>query len=127
MLYRYELEFDGERQEIGFLQGMCELDLDDETSDELTRRLDSFLPFPSIPMKSTRSFFTEEGIKFFHDDIVNIINEYERQGVFDVTVGLLSETNLKDDDILYSDNFQIVVKDHIMEVVQWEKNMNQKS
>lgn len=127
MLYRYELEFDGERQEIGFLQGMCELDLDDETSDELTRRLDSFLLFPSIPMKSTRSFFTEEGMKFFHNDIVNIINEYERQGVFAVTVGLLSETNLKDDDILYSDNFQIVVKDHIMEVVQWEKNMNQKS
>ena len=127
MLYRYELEFQGELQDVGFLQGMCELDLDDETSDCLTSRFDTFLPLPPIPIRNTRSFFTEKGNEYFHKDIMNIVNEFHRQGAFNVVVGLLSETELNGEDIVYSDEFQIIVKEHIMERVQWKKCMNQKS
>lgn len=113
MLYRYELSFFGARQNIGIFHGMNDnLDLDEETESALMYEVDNFLPFPNVADGCRfKSYFTEEGNARFYDAIQNLISVYENDSIFDVDCVTISESSLKQEDIVYSDYYQVCVKD----------------
>lgn len=121
-LYRYELAFNGELQDIGFLQGMYELGLDDGRADDLVRNFDTLMKIPSgVFCPNARSFFTEKGIDVSREDISRLVSAYREHGLFQVAVGTLQEVMLDVDDILYSDDYQAIIRQDAMKGrIRWE-------
>ena len=114
MYHRFELFIDGEKQDIGLLMGVSELDLyDDEMLDNLTSNFEKFLPIPSYyktnveEKKYVRAYFTEKGMDFFKEDIFRLVDAFEEQGLFDVREFLIEEDEAN---IVYKDEFQVLVK-----------------
>lgn len=72
-LVRFELAFDGEPQEVGFLQGLCDAGLPQVTA-ELLYALFSSLPAPKIESDCGVEFwFRPAGIEKYRDAINKII------------------------------------------------------
>ncbi len=70
--YRFELAFNGEPQDVGFLQGLDEVGFDDEYLDALYALFDS-LPVP--PFNASRMvthWFTEKGLAEFWSAIAQV-------------------------------------------------------
>jgi hypothetical protein len=109
MYTRYELYLDGEPQEVGFIVGLNELDLDRETQLELIAELDRDLPYPHIPVECWKnhplSYFTQYGTEFFAKVIQRLLNKYADDGFFDV---VKIETDLSDKTIVYEDEYQVI-------------------
>ncbi|MDE5830336.1 MAG: hypothetical protein K2H53_01190, partial [Clostridia bacterium] len=105
---RYELYIDDEAQDVGIFQGICELDLDDDTSDAYVQPFDDLLEIPTCVCigQQTSSWFTEEGEKQFLDAINRIVNLYDESGLFEVH-RLTCDTL---EDIVYQDKYQVLVK-----------------
>lgn len=109
MYIRYELYVDGEPQGVGFLQGLSELDKDDEYLDCLTKPFDENLKLPQSVFaehKLTESWFTEEGYQKFKAAVANIQQAYDDTGLFEMKC--LTAESL--DNIVYQDEFQVICK-----------------
>lgn len=112
MLYRYELSVDGKKQDIGFLMGLS--GIDNPKTKKLIQNFDKHLPFPPIKQNTdTKSFFTEEGIRFFKTDINRIIKFYHNHGLYDIDIITLDEKNLRDENVIYKDKFQTIIKNYL--------------
>lgn len=118
--YRFTLAFDGEPQEVGFLQGLSEVGLPDEVLIALYKPFDTKLKVPVLTVFQDENcvrgefWFTEAGVRLFAQDIENIlqaISPYNWQilcGVLDSSVRG-SEDDAIDlmQDYLYQDEYQI--------------------
>lgn len=107
MYIRYELYIDDEPQEIGFLQGISELDMDDETIAPYMSLFDHELIIPVHILEEnrhTKSWFTEAGEQKFLADIKALCNLYESQGLFHVK--RISSHEIEN--IIYADCFQVL-------------------
>lgn len=108
MFIRYELYIDDESQDVGIFQGICELDLDDDTSDSYVKPFDDVLEIPTQVFigQQTCSWFTEKGEQQFLEAINRIVDLYEETGLFEAR-RLVCDTL---DDIVYQDEYQVLVK-----------------
>lgn len=113
MLYRYELTCDGERQDVGFMTGLSELETNGRNYDHL---LDAFrgLPVPRLPPGRYLSFFTEKGMDAFKDGIKELIDAYYDDGLFEVMECIIDTELLSADDVVYEDDFQAAVKESVV-------------
>jgi hypothetical protein len=113
---RYELSFFGERQNIGFIQGLKEQGIPDNTIDELIKVFDAELsipPFHNFTFDRTQeypaSFFTVKGEEKFKDVIRKIITFIESlQNGWEVEK-IEMDLNLEDERILYIDEYQAII------------------
>lgn len=110
MLFRYELGLNGESIGVGILMGISELDgLDDDQLENLTKDFDECLPIPSnnvYVVEKSKSYFTQNGINTFKNSIEKLNTIYISQG-FDI---LESNISMPYQDVLYQDEFQVVLK-----------------
>ena len=103
LLYRYEFVKDDYR--IGFLTGLDDFFTDDEIL-AACWVFEKDLPNPCISMSNTKSYFTEKGNRKFRKKIREIQKLAESKNIiFDTIIKDSSEVV----DILYSDNYQVVV------------------
>ena len=118
MLYRYELSLDGEKQDVGFMVGISEIDgLEEGEMEELTNAFDKTLPFPTFyrscinkeKRNNTKAFFTKFGNSFFKNDINKLIGVFKERSCFDVDLILLDETK-EQLNIVYMDEYQCLVE-----------------
>lgn len=110
MYYRYELYVGDEYQGIGFLQGLSELWLDEDYEESL---LNMFIKMkiPSFYMGNklkTKAYFTERGKRVFQKAIQKVIDVFNENGMFEVREKI---DDFKEDEILYEDEYQIIVED----------------
>ena len=109
MYTRYELYLDGEPQDVGFMVGLNELDLDYEIQDYIMEDFNANLPFPKISEKHQKqiplAYFTEKGLERFQKSIQQLLDVYETYNFFDV---VKIEESLFDKTIIYEDQYQVV-------------------
>lgn len=109
MYTRYELYLDGEPQNVGFIVGLQELDLDEDIVYNLIEDFDTYLPFPHIDKKYWKqtplAYFTEKGLEQFHIAIQRLLDIYETSNFFDV---VKLESTLSDKTIVYEDEYQVI-------------------
>lgn len=113
-LIRYELDFFGEPQEVGFIQGLKDQGLNNKIIDDLICTFDKELAIPNYSeFKSKKgkyiaSFFTEAGLIKFKKSINKIISFINQQeNGFSV---IKKAIKLKDTEhILYKDENQILI------------------
>ena len=115
-LYRFELAFLGEPQGIGFLVGLRDTGITEETIDALIKEFDDKLPLPHYEELNYNksvgypaSYFTEKGKEVFYPTISTIINHVQSLDNEWEVIEEMIEVN----DTLYEDEFQsIVLKAH---------------
>ena len=101
-LYRFELAFEGEPQDVGFLQGLDDVGLWPELTEELYALFDG-LPIRELETEERIScWFTEAGLERFGDAIDRIIDEISGAGW--QLIGASIRANLTD--ALYRDEYQ---------------------
>lgn len=102
-LYRFELAFDGECQDVGLFDGIYETGLDQAHAERL---LDAFadLPIPDVT-ESSEFWFTEAGVLKFKDRVADIVAAVEPHG-WSVVTRVRTGTPER---ILYSDDYQVAV------------------
>ena len=109
MYTRFELYLDGEPQEVGFIVGLNELDLDYEIQDFIMEDFNENLPFPEISEEQWKhtplAYFTEKGLERFKKSIQQLLDVYETYNFFDV---VKLETSLSDKTIIYEDAYQVI-------------------
>ena len=109
MYTRYELYLDGEPQEVGFIVGLNELDLDLDVQDFVMEDFNENLPIPHIDEKYWKqtplAYFTEKGLERFRQSIQRLLDMYENYNFFDV---VKLETSLSDKTIVYEDEYQVI-------------------
>ena len=109
MYTRYELYLDGEPQEVGFIVGLNELDLDLDVQDFVMEDFNENLPFPKISdddwSHTPLAYFTEKGLERFRKSIQQLLDIYENYGFFDV---VKLESSLSDKTIIYEDAYQVI-------------------
>ena len=111
MIYtRFELTYNGQPENIGFLYGLSEVISDEEQIEELTERFEKDLKMHNailnkhdLKENETASFFTEKGIKYFKKDIENIIEAIREKG-WDVKTETINKKPF-----LYEDEYQVVI------------------
>ena len=109
MYTRYELYLDGEPQEVGFIVGLNELDLDDDILDSTMEDFNENLPFPKISDEQWHhtplAYFTEKGVERFKVSIQRLLELYENYNFFEV---VKLESTLSDKTIIYEDAYQVI-------------------
>ena len=104
--YRYELLFDGENQDVGFLVGLPDTGLSEAEVCDLTAHFDNELPIPDLFLNHpvhTKSYFTEAGNMIFLPSIHRIMQALPEP--WSVCRIVVPEVKSK---ILYRDYFQII-------------------
>lgn len=111
---RYELSVEGALQDVGFLVGLNDCDLQQEEIDALLENFNKHLnivDFKSLNIidKSAKFYFTEDGDKKFKEDIEKIKMKIESLGLFKIEriEVFLSPT---DEKIFYEDKYQCLIK-----------------
>lgn len=112
--FRCEIYFDGEKQEVGFMQGLDDFSSDEDAISSLLEKFDKYLPIPDLfttRRKNTKglhllSFFTEEGYHFFKNEIIALIDYWENNLLCEVKL-MACEFPLEN--VLYQDPYQFVV------------------
>lgn len=109
MYTRYELYLDGEPQEVGFIVGLNELDLDLDVQDFIMEDFNDNLPFPKISDEDWKNtplaYFTEKGLERFKVSIQRLLELYENYNFFEV---VKLESTLSDKTIIYEDAYQVI-------------------
>lgn len=113
---RYDITNDltGSGCPIGIIMALnCfQFDFDEqELVDEITEDFDALLP---VPKKQGRCFFTEDGERFFGEDIEDLCSLYEDNGL-NVRKTILEENSLSPDDVVYRDLYQVVLRDEAVD------------
>lgn len=110
-VYRYELAFDGESQEVGFFVGLEDIGISGDLKKELIRPFDEKLPMPPISIlanyKRTKSYFTEKGMRFFEAEISNLKNVIEE---FCYEVLEIEKELTNKDKVVYKDSLQVILE-----------------
>ena len=108
-LHRFELAFDGEPQDVGFLHGLQDIGFSSEKEARLHRPFTEFLPSPDIVPERREPlvfFFTEKGLRYFLFDIYCIAKEVEAAGWSFV----YRKVNAVNDSLIrYRDEYQIAL------------------
>ena len=81
--YRFELAFSGEPQDVGFLQGLDDVGLDDAERQALYQPFNEYLKSREVETDDGSDvvcFFTEAGVSRFKRDIDNIIQAIAPMG-----------------------------------------------
>ena len=100
--FRFELAFDGEPQDVGFLQGLVDAGLGSILTDDLYSLFDT-LPHCGLDVYEPVSFwFTENGLEQFTDAINRVADELS--SVNWQLLGATTETDLEY--AVYKDAFQ---------------------
>lgn len=82
------------------MQGLYELNMDEDMSDALTENIDTLMIIPSkVFCPEARYFFIEKGAIKFKEDIENLLSAYKNRDIFQIALGTLSEAILKNEDI----------------------------
>jgi len=100
-LFRFELSFDGEVQNVGFLQALDEVGLQEEVTDDLYSLFDT-LPIPKL-CEPTSFWFTSAGIKRYRGAIDRVIDEIAENNW--QLVGAYLEDSA--DNAIYKDDLQV--------------------
>lgn len=111
MLYRYELIIDTDLQGCGIFTELDNVSTEDEYQacmQDIQELTDPYMQ--NIVSENTISFFTENGREKFKDTINKIISIYSNNGLFDVIETTINEALLADNDIVYKDDNQILIK-----------------
>lgn len=114
VLYRFELRFFDELQDVGFLQGLEDIGLDVTTERLLLEQFDA-LPCPDCD-EAVSFWFTETGLLTFASAIRAIEDSIEPLG-WSLTA---AEYQADEEDMevaVYSDNFQVALPQ------EWVKNL----
>lgn len=116
MYIRYELFFDGIPQDIGFMNGLGEIELSYDENEELMDVFEKELPLvPQSAYKDSCSafypacYFTEQGIRKFDKNIERLIDAIHNKQC-NWTVNKITLSNVSSEDILYQDDYQAVIK-----------------
>ena len=106
---RFELYYEGEPQEVGFMMGLSEVISDEDHREELIERFDRELPMTGVTLPKedcakgyAASYFTEKGMHHFKDEIQAVIDAIEDKG------WSVEQSVIEDGDFLYQDEFQVV-------------------
>lgn len=102
-LFRFELSFFGDPQEVGFLQGLNDVGLRDTIRDDLCSLFDS-LPIHELDEPDGVSFwFTEEGAREYEEAIKRVADAISGKGweLIDASIN----DNLEN--AVYKDRFQV--------------------
>lgn len=113
---RYELSYDGEPQNVGMMMGLDDMDMDEDEMEMILERFNEELPLvPTIRTFDKSSthypacYFTSKGLEKFKQEIDALVEaiHYKDNGwrVNEVTL-----SNVLDDDIYYTDEYQAVIK-----------------
>ena len=109
MYTRFELYLEGEPQEVGFIVGLNELDLDLDVQDFLLEDFNENLPIPHISeeywKQTPLAYFTQKGLERFQQSIQQLLGVYQSYNFFDV---VRLETSLADKTIVYEDEYQVI-------------------
>lgn len=109
-LCRYELFVEDEPQEVGFMVGINELDLDEDEQFRVLQQFNDELIHP--PCVKARFFFTDYGDCYFAKAIQKLIRAYKKS-IFDVhRIDIeLSESEMSQ--IVYQDEFQVAIPEEL--------------
>lgn len=111
---RFELSFCGERQYVGFLDGICNIDPEDSSLLNMLLLFED-LPAPKLDPKERPSFwFTEKGLNTFQKEIEEIETTVFFHG-WEVVTATIDGNSLQEDDVLYQDPYQVAIKDHTID------------
>lgn len=126
--FRYEMSFNGIRQNIGFISGMEKAGLGQETVTEIKDVFDEHLPFPPYEdwdesMGFACAFFTKAGVQRFGEEI-----EYLKEFLEALDNGWeiveIQSYGFPEKDVLYQDKYQIVaLSPHTMGLAPFEPIM----
>lgn len=113
ILTRFELFCNGEAQRVGFLQGLEDTGLPEDTQSALVYNFNKELKMPPRNIfkrkvgngKYIASYFTQEGLKKFNTEIKNVIKAINDDGIY--TVGKII-TNKEEHLTLYEDEYQVI-------------------
>lgn len=111
-IMRYDITDDltGSGCPIGIIVALNNFQFDSdeqELVDTIVDNFDDMLPFPKA---QGRCFFTEEGERFFKDDIEDLCSLYEDNGM-NVRKTVFEENSFLPDDVVYRDLYQVVLRD----------------
>lgn len=102
-LFRFELAFDGEPQNVGFLEGLADIGLPKNQQDAFYAAFSS-LPAPDLYGEETVSFwFTQKGMEKYKQIINEIIQAISPYG-WEI-IGSSMEANIED--CVYQDDLQV--------------------
>ena len=109
--YRYELYRDGKYQGVGPFQGIDTLDICEESKCRLEKMFSNLKepPYEVFSNGPTTSYFTKNGKCFFAFQMRFLENLFKNHSIFDIK---LKRKIINPDDILYIDEYQIVVRGH---------------
>lgn len=113
-LFRYEMFFEGQYQDIGVFMGLKETNLREGIQRYLLSPFDDELIVPDTNLylceeknKKVLAFFTEKGEEKFKKYVDKLSLEVYEDEVFDVGRIII---DLKEEDIVYKDEYQLLVK-----------------
>lgn len=119
MLYRYEEKESG----LGIFRIMDDIFVNPSISYSLTKVFDDNMKLPPDSIRwnvKYKCYFTEEGNKFFKENLEKIITKFEYEG-FEVNIISIDENSISKDDILYRDNYQVIIKNNISLTINEER------
>lgn len=115
MYTRYDLMFEGETQDVGFMVGLVDTGMDEDEIDELLEPFDEGLPNPPVQGKVDSSthfaawYFTTTGEETFREAIQAICEAVHfRKNGWSVRKTVV--TDVEPSDIVYKDAYQAAIR-----------------
>ena len=115
LLTRFELVYDGENQGVGIFYGLDDVGLHSTMKEALLRPFHDELAMPSekvVEAKKkrlrTKSYFKPEGLKQFSEEL-RLLQETIEDYCFDVETVKLPLEDVSTKDIVFQDQYQVVI------------------
>lgn len=120
---RFEMTFDGEAQEVGFLMGLYEMEMDEDEIEELMTPFNKSLATPPYhKWQSTddyyhAAYFTSQGYSRFKEDIERIIEavRYKNNGW---KVEIIHSYFFPEEYLIYEDEDQAIIRTYYVDSLE---------
>lgn len=110
-LFRFELAFDGEPQEVGIMQGLDDIGLPEGVAVNIEEDFNE-LPLPHLP-EPVSFWFTESGVRAF-EATLDFLAEQSQEMNWQILYAVLPEGDVSK--ALYSDEFQVAFPAKLVEL-----------
>lgn len=117
VLTRFELSFEGENQGTGIFHGIGDIGLPEDIEQAIIKPFEEQLPIPNEiifgekgSLIKTKSYFKPEGLQKFEKEL-QTLKEAIESCLFDVDKIEISLSNVSLEDIVYQDEYQMLIMD----------------